>query len=80
MRAVVKKWGNSGAVRIPAALLRAANLTLEQAVDLREHSGCIVIEPARHQEYRLAELLRGITRANRHKETDFGRAAGREAW
>ena len=28
MRAVVKKWGNSASVRIPAAVLKAAHLVL----------------------------------------------------
>jgi antitoxin MazE len=80
VRAVVRKWGNSGAVRIPSALLRAANLQLDQPVELHEESGRILIEPSSRKEYRLAELLQGITRANRHKEAEFGRRVGAEAW
>ena len=66
MRAVVKKWGNSASVRIPAAVLKAARLSLNEPVDVREESGRIVIEPARRKEYDLAELLKGITRGNLH--------------
>jgi len=80
MRAVVKKWGNSAAVRIPAAILRAAELHLDEPVDVREESGRIVIGPVRRREYDLAELLKGITRANLHAEVDFGRPVGKEAW
>jgi antitoxin MazE len=34
MRAVVKKWGNSASVRIPATVLKAANLCLDEPVEV----------------------------------------------
>lgn len=80
MRTVVKKWGNSASVRIPTQLMKAARLKIDEAVDLREESGRIVIEPVRRKEYGLAELLEGITRENLHDEVDFGAPAGSEAW
>lgn len=80
MRTVVKKWGNSASVRIPHAVMQAAQLDLDEPVDVREESGRIVIEPMRRKEYDLAELLRGITRENLHEEADFGGPVGREAW
>jgi antitoxin MazE len=80
MKAVVKKWGNSASVRIPAAVLQAAKLRLDDSVDVREESGRIVIEPVPHREYTLAELLKGITPENLHEEVDFGRPVGKEAW
>ncbi len=36
MRATVKKWGNSASVRIPASVMDAAKLCLDQPVDVRE--------------------------------------------
>ncbi len=66
MRTVVKKWGNSASVRIPAAIMEAAHLDLDDAVDVREESGRIVIEPAQRKEYDLTELVKGITRENLH--------------
>jgi antitoxin MazE len=80
MRAVVKKWGNSAAVRIPAAAMHAAKLDLDEPVDVREEAGRIIIEPVRRKQYDLAELLEGITRENLHDEVDFGKPVGREAW
>jgi len=80
MKAVVKKWGNSAAVRIPSAVLQAAKLRLEDSVDVREESGRIVIEPVPRKEYDLAELLKRITPENLHKEADFGRPVGKEVW
>jgi hypothetical protein len=34
-RVTVKKWGNSASVRIPAAIMDAAKVRLDQAVDIR---------------------------------------------
>jgi antitoxin MazE len=47
MKVLVKKWGNSASVRIPASILAAARMRLDQAVDVREEQGRIVIEPIR---------------------------------
>jgi antitoxin MazE len=80
MRATVRKWGNSAAVRIPSAVLKATRLDLDEAVDVREEAGRIVIEPVRKKMYVLDELLKGITSKNRHEAADFGRALGKEAW
>jgi antitoxin MazE len=77
---MIRKWGNSASVRIPAAILKAVHLDLDEAVDVREESGRIVIEPARRKEYDLAELVKGITRGNLHAEVDFGGPVGKEAW
>ena len=78
MKAVVKKWGNSASVRIPAAVLQAAKLRLDDSVDVREECGRIVIEPVARKEYTLSELLKGITPENVHEEADFGGPRGKE--
>ena len=78
MRAVVKKWGNSASIRIPASIIAAVGLKLDQPVDVREESGRLVIEPVSQIEYDLAELLSGITADNTHGEVDFGAAVGQE--
>ena len=80
MEGVVKKWGHSAAVRIPASVLAAAHLELDQTVDVREERGRIVIEPKRQKAFTLAELVDGITADNVHATTDIGAPAGREAW
>jgi len=80
MRVVVKKWGNSASVRIPAAVMAAARLSLDQPVEVREEEGRIVIEPVREAGYDLAALIDGITDENRHDALDFGAAKGREMW
>jgi antitoxin MazE len=80
MRATVRKWGNSAAVRIPASVMQATRLDLDASVDVREEAGRIVIEPMRKKTYRLNELLKRITSKNQHEAVDFGTATGKEAW
>lgn len=80
MRARLKKWGNSAAVRIPVSLLQATQLALEEVVEVREEAGRIVIEPVRQKTYELRKLLKGITPKNQHDAVDFGPAMGKEAW
>lgn len=74
MRGVVKKWGNSAAIRLPSSMMKSLKLDLESLVEIRLEAGCLVIEPIRSQEYDLAQLLNGIKPGNRHPEIDFGAA------
>jgi antitoxin MazE len=78
MNVLIKKWGNSASVRIPASVMAAANLSLNQAVDVREEQGRIIVEPIRSPDYDLASLIAGITDENRHDEVDFGGPVGKE--
>jgi antitoxin MazE len=80
MKTSVKKWGNSAAVRIPAAVLEATHVQIDDEVDIREEAGRIVIEPVRETRCKLDDLLKGITKDNIHQEIDFGSLEGREVW
>ncbi|TMH36389.1 MAG: AbrB/MazE/SpoVT family DNA-binding domain-containing protein [Betaproteobacteria bacterium] len=78
--AMVKKWGNSAAIRIPAAVLADANLRVDQPVEIREERGRIVIEPLRRKTFEIRELVKGIRRDNLHEPVDTGAPVGREVW
>ena len=80
MRVIVKKWGNSASVRIPASVMAAAHLSLDQSVEVREEEGRIIIEPVRPDRYELASLVDAITDDNRHEVAEFGTPRGGEAW
>ncbi len=76
----VKKWGNSASVRIPASVMAAASLSLDQAVDVREEGGRIIIEPISAPSYDLDQMLEIMTPESFPEDVDFGPPVGREAW
>jgi antitoxin MazE len=80
MKATVKKWGNSAAVRIPASVLKAMRLQVDEVVEVRQEEGRIVIEPLRQKTYDLDDLLQGITSKNLHRTIEFGPSKGNEVW
>ncbi len=80
MRQQVKKWGNSASVRIPASVMAAARLQIDQTVDVREEAGRIVIEPVRTPVYTLEELLAGMDPDTFPDLVDYGPPVGKEIW
>ena len=80
MEAVIRKWGNSPALRLPTEVLEEAGYRLAQKVSLVVSRGRIVIQPTERVEYDLDELVGGITAQNAHGEFDFGTAVGKEAF
>src|SRR3546814_4429731 len=57
MRVQVKQWGNSASIRIPASVMAAASLHIDQSVEVREAGGRVLIEPLVTPTYHLADLL-----------------------
>ena len=79
METVIRKWGNSPALRLPSAVLKEAGYHLEQKVDLIVSRGRIIIQPSKKVEYDLDDLVSGIHSGNTHDEVSFGRPIGKEA-
>ena len=76
----VARWGNSLAVRIPRAIVKDAGLSEGDRVSLDlSADGSIVLRSSRRK-YSLAELVAGIAKKNRHRETNWGSAQGKESW
>jgi antitoxin MazE len=78
MNTVIRKWGNSPAIRIPMSLMSSAHFDLEQKVTITVEDGRIVIEPLKQVTYSLDALVAGITPKNSHKEVSFGAPVGKE--
>lgn len=64
----------------PRRVLAAANLAVDQAVDVREDAGRIIIEPIRDTGYDLAALIAAIIQDNLHAPPDVGAPRGHESW
>ena len=75
----ISKWGNSLALRIPAAFAEETGIESGSAVDLALEDGRLVITPTAPA-YSLDELLEGVTPGNLHGEIDTGAPQGREGW
>jgi antitoxin MazE len=79
MEAVIRKWGNSPALRLPSAVMKSAAFDFEQHVIVTATKGRIVIEPASQPEYKQEDLLAAMTDDNVHDAMDFGGPVGQEA-
>ena len=79
MDAIIRKWGNSPAVRLSSSAMKTASFRIEQRVTIKASKGRIVIEPADKLDFKLEDLVAGITRENIHDEVSFGEPVGREA-
>ncbi len=80
MRAHIKKWGNSLALRIPKLLADEVGLKENAPVDLSLHDGKLVASPVVERQFTLKELLEQVTEENIHHEVETGPAVGKEAW
>lgn len=80
MNATVQKWGNSLALRIPGPLAKDVHLQQGSVVELVVIEGEMVVKPKGQRKYSLSQLLKGMTKNNRHSEQDWGGEMGQEIW
>jgi len=77
----VTKWGNSLAIRIPAAFAEALGLREGARVELKVRSGELVIIVQRKSvRYRLEQLIDQITPENQNELIEWGKPVGKEIW
>ncbi len=79
MKTMVKKWGNSLAVRLPKKLIDDTKVSEGSNINITTKNGNIILSPAK-EEYSLKELLKGITENNLHSEVSTGYNVGGEIW
>ncbi|MBT9317807.1 AbrB/MazE/SpoVT family DNA-binding domain-containing protein [Leptothoe spongobia] len=80
MVAMVAKWGNSLALRIPQYIVKEIQITEGTEVELVVLDGNLVVKPKPRKRYSLEELVAGITPENLHSEVESGVSMGNEAW
>ncbi len=76
----VAKWGNAPAIRIPKSVMEKANLHEGDSISFEVAAPGVVVLRAARVEPTLDDLIAGITPANRHDETDWGKPVGNEVW
>ncbi|HEY4501596.1 MAG TPA: AbrB/MazE/SpoVT family DNA-binding domain-containing protein [Candidatus Paceibacterota bacterium] len=79
---VIRKWGNSIAVRLPKASARKFGLREGTTVRIieEEKTKSLSLRSLHEHEYTLKELLSRVTPKNRHKLIDWGPPQGKEVW
>ena len=83
MTTTIQKWGNSLAMRLPKELADSLKLKAGSQVNFITNSDGFSIQPqikAKIPKYTLEDLVKGITKKNRHKEFDWGKPMGKEIW
>ena len=78
MRVRVQLWGSGLAIRIPQSIANDAGIFEGSIVKLTAQKHGVVVQSVR-QRYRLADLLAGVTRSNRHGAADAGDPVGGES-
>jgi antitoxin MazE len=78
MRARIRRWGNSLALRIPKAFAEEASLEDESVVDLKVVNGKLVVASVVESEVTLDQLLADVEERNLHGEVSTGRAVKTE--
>lgn len=76
----VKKWGNSLAVRLPAAVADELGLQENSSIQITSDGKAVTIRSHKPSQLSLAKLVAEITPANLHKPADWGEPVGREVW
>ena len=80
MRLVVRKWGNSLAIRIPKTIATKSRIEEGSLLEIRFEEGSVIVTPVRERNYTLEELLDRVTDENIHCEVDTGAPVGNEQW
>ncbi len=74
MKAEIKKWGNSAALRLPSRILAQAHISVASAVDITVEEGRIIVQPTQqkrsrvHFPYSEEQLLKGLNADNAHAD------------
>ncbi len=80
MQTRVQRWGNSLALRIPKSFAAELGLANDAAVEITLADGKLVVAAVQAPEYRLEDLLAGVTDENIHPEIGSGPPVGKEGW
>jgi len=83
MKTEFLKWGNSLALRVPAAIATEVGASAGKTADMTIENGALVVKvegSRKRRRYSLEQLLEGITPENYHREIDWGPPRGNEAW
>ena len=79
MQTIIRKWGNSLAVRLPQHVVAELAIKEGSSLNVSVDDGALVMKPSRPK-YSLDDLLKNHVASHNHGEFDWGKAVGKEEW
>jgi len=80
MHAIIQKWGNSHAIRLPKGILEVAELHENDRVEINADRDSIVIKRLKKKHTTLEERIANYTGDYNCSEWDTGETKGKETW
>jgi len=80
MKTLVRRWGNSLALRIPKIFADEISVREGDEVEMRVTKGRLIVVPRPTPDYHLADLVAQIRPGNLHKEIVVPGPRGKEVW
>lgn len=80
MYAIIQKWGNSHAIRIPKGILVLSNFHENDKVEIEADDNQIIIKHIQKKHLTLKERFEGYTGDYNIEEWDTGKPVGKEIW
>lgn len=77
MEAVVKKWGNSLAIRIPNIYAKDIHIHDGSVIDIERENDILKLKP---HKISLSDYLEHVTKENLHCEIEVDGPIGNEVW
>lgn len=76
----VRKWGNGHGVLLPKAFVDTLGLAHAEVQTTLRGSSIVLTKKSPQKRLTLKDLVRGVSRRDKHDLVDFGVTQGREVW
>jgi antitoxin MazE len=76
----VQRWGNSQGLRLAKHVLKSADISVGDDVEVIPQEGQIIIKKVSKRKFDLAELVSRMPRNYKAREESFGKPVGKEEW
>ena len=80
MKTKITRWGNSLALRLPKHLTTSYRISEGSVVEIVEEAQGLLVKPISKKDFKLNDLLKGITKNNLHEEIESAGPQGKEIW
>jgi antitoxin MazE len=76
----VQRWGNSQGLRLAKHVLKSADISVGDDVEVIPQEGQIIIKKVSKRKFDLAEMVSRMPRNYKVREESFSKPVGKEEW